>query len=135
VLKEAQMIDERHNPEAIVKFAEALLSRRYDQEARLVLDRVFSGFKSVVVRCRVESSGAGLPEALIVKKAREDRVGYYPESQATPNAAHELFNDWAAARFLKLQALGKSARDAAQRLKELWPAEVCSLPYYPVFKD
>jgi hypothetical protein len=94
------MIDERHNPEVIVKFAEALLSLRFDQEVRLVRDRVFSGFKSVVVRCRVESSGAGLPEALIVKKAREDRGGYFPDNQAAPNAAHELFNDWAAARFL-----------------------------------
>jgi hypothetical protein len=94
------MIDERHAPEAIVNLAESLLSRQFDQAVRLVRDRVFSGFKSMVVRCRVESSGAGLPEALIVKKAREDRVGYFPESQATPNAAHELFNDWAAARFL-----------------------------------
>jgi hypothetical protein len=64
------MIDERHNPEAIVNLAESLLSRQFDQAVRLVRDRVFSGFKSVVVRCRVESSGAGLPEALIVKKAR-----------------------------------------------------------------
>src|SRR4030095_7609879 len=94
------MIDERHNPEAIVKFAEALLSRQFDQEARLVGDRVFSGFKSVVVRFRVESKRAVLPNALIIKKAREDRMGYFPDSQARPNAAHELFNDWAAARFL-----------------------------------
>src|SRR5262245_17396401 len=94
---DVRMIDERHNPEAIVKFAEALLSRQFDHEARLVGDCVFSGFKSIVVRCHVESSGADLPDALIVKKAREDRVGYLPDSQATPNAAHELFNDWAAA--------------------------------------
>jgi hypothetical protein len=94
------MIDERHNPEAIVKFAEALLSRQFDQDVRLVRDHVFSGFKSVVVRCNVKSSGAGLPNALIVKKAREDRGGYFPDNQATPNAAHDLFNDWAAARFL-----------------------------------
>jgi VWFA-related protein len=100
VRRSMRMIDERHNPEAIVKFAEALLSRQFDQEARLVGDRVFSGFKSVVVRCHVESRGAGLPDALIVKKAREDRFGYFPDSQATPNAARELFNDWAAARFL-----------------------------------
>jgi hypothetical protein len=94
------MIDDRHNPEAIVKFAEALLSRQFDQEAHLVRDRVFPGFKSVAVRCRVEGRVAGLPDSLIVKKAREDRMGYFPDSQATPNAAHELFNDWAAARFL-----------------------------------
>ena len=94
------MIDERHNPEAVVKFAEALLSRQFDQGVRLVRNSVFSGFKSVVVRCHVESSGADLPNALIVKKAREDRIGYFPDSQATPNAARELFNDWAAARFL-----------------------------------
>jgi len=94
------MIDERHDPEAIVKFAEALLSRQIDQEARLAPDSVFPGFKSVVVRCLVKGRGAGLPDTLIVKKAREDRMGYFPDSQATPNAAHELFNDWAAARFL-----------------------------------
>jgi hypothetical protein len=94
------MIEDRHNPEAIVNLAESLLSRQFDQAVRLVPDRVFSGFKSVVARCRVESSGAVLPDALIVKKAREDRGGYFPDSQAAPNAAHELFNDWAAARFL-----------------------------------
>jgi hypothetical protein len=94
------MIDERHNPEAIVNLAESLLSRQFDQDVRLVRDRVYSGFKSVVVRCHVESSGSGLPNALIVKKAREDGMGYFPDSQARPNAAHELFNDWAAARFL-----------------------------------
>jgi hypothetical protein len=95
-----RMIDERHNPETIIKFAEALLSWQFDQGARLVRDHVFSGFKSVVVRCRVESRGMGLPDALIVKKVREDRVGYFPNSQAPPNSARELFNDWAAARFL-----------------------------------
>jgi hypothetical protein len=94
------MIDEKHNPEAIVKFAEALLSRQFDQEARLVRDRVFPGFKSVAVRCRVEGRVEGLYDTLIVKKANEDRMGYFPDSQATPNAAHELFNDWAATRFL-----------------------------------
>jgi hypothetical protein len=94
------MIDERHTPEAIVNLAESLLSRQFDQEARLAPDSVFPGFKSVVVRCRVEGRDTGLPDALIVKKAREDRMGYFPNSDATPNAAHELFNDWAAARFL-----------------------------------
>jgi hypothetical protein len=34
----------------------------------------------------------------------------------------------------QLQALGKSVRDAVKRLRELWPAEVCSLPYYPAFR-
>jgi hypothetical protein len=77
-----------------------MLSRQFDQAVRLVREREFSGFKSVVVRCRVESSGAGLPEALIVKKIREDRGGYFPDSQAAQNVAHELFNDWAAACFL-----------------------------------
>ena len=96
-----RMSDERHSPETIVNLAESLLSRQFDQAAHLVPDRVFSGFKSVVVRCRIESRAADLPDALIVKKVREDRVGYFPNSQATPNAAHELFNDWAAARFLE----------------------------------
>jgi len=99
-LDELHMIDERHTTEAIVNLAEALLSRQFDQAVRLVRDRVFSGFKSVVLRCRVESRGADLPDALIVKKVREERGGYFPNSQATPNVAHELFNDWAAARFL-----------------------------------
>jgi hypothetical protein len=95
------MIDERHTPEAIVNLAESLLSRQFDQAAHLVPVRMFSGFKSVVARCRIERGAADLPDALIVKKVREDRVGYFPNSQATPNAAHELFNDWAAARFLE----------------------------------
>jgi hypothetical protein len=33
----------------------------------------------------------------------------------------------------QLQALGKSAREAVKSLRGLWPAEVCSLPYYPAF--
>jgi hypothetical protein len=94
------MIDERHTPAAIVNLAESLLSAQFDQAVRLVQDRVFSGFKSVVVRCRVESSGAALPDPLIVKKVRDDRLGYSSNSQATPNAAHEFYNDWAAVRFL-----------------------------------
>jgi hypothetical protein len=110
------MIDERHNPEAIVNLAESLLSRQFDQEVRIVRDRMFSGFKSVVVRCRVESSGAGLPEALIVKKAREDRSGYFPDSPMAPNAAHELFNDWAAARFLA--GLGHDCCRAAKSVEK-----------------
>src|SRR5262245_10599584 len=225
------MINKTYTSEAIVNLAEKMLSRQFDQVVRLGLDRVFSSFKSVVVRCRVERNSASLPEALIVKKAREDRIGYFPDSEAAQNAAHELFNDWAAARFLdglghdpplsprfyagdrenglivledlgdgeapntmvallghdrglveagarwnilhlihrvptalsgdyqrglttlrqqvvawldafadlsderqQLQALGKSAREAAQRLRELWPAEVCGLPYYPAFR-
>jgi hypothetical protein len=64
-LAELRMIDERHTTEAIVNLAEALLTRQFDQAVRLVRDRVFSGFKSVVVRCRIESRGADLPHALI----------------------------------------------------------------------
>jgi hypothetical protein len=33
----------------------------------------------------------------------------------------------------QLQALGKSARSAVERLRKLWLAEVCSVPYYPAF--
>jgi hypothetical protein len=94
------MINKTYTSEATVNLAETLLSRQFDQAVRLGLDRVFSGFKSIVVRCRVECDSASLPEALIVKKAREDRIGYFPDSEAAQNAAHELFNDWAAARFL-----------------------------------
>jgi hypothetical protein len=45
----------------------------------------------------------------------------------------ETFADLAEERH-QLQALGKSSREAALRLRELWPAEVCSLPCYPAFR-
>jgi hypothetical protein len=45
----------------------------------------------------------------------------------------EAFADLSGER-QELQALGKSAREVAQRLREIWPPEVCSLPYYPAFR-
>jgi hypothetical protein len=109
------MIDERHTTETIVDLAEALLSRQFDRAVRLVRDRVFSGFKSVVVRCRLESRAADFPDALIVKKVREDRGGFFPNSQAMPNAAHELFNDWAAVHE------GLEGRRQWRPERERWP--------------
>jgi hypothetical protein len=94
------MTDERHNPEVIVKLAGVLLSRQLGRGIYLQPGRVFSTLKSVVVRCRVTRGAADLPDTLIVKKVREGRRGYDPDSPATTNAAHDLFNDWAAARFL-----------------------------------
>jgi hypothetical protein len=34
-----------------------------------------------------------------------------------------------------MQGLGQSARVMWKRLHELWPAESCTLPYYPAFQD
>jgi hypothetical protein len=94
------MTDERHNPEVIIKLAGGLLSRQFGREISLRPVKVFSTFKSVVVRVRVIRGAADLPGTLIVKKVREGSRGYDPNSPATTNAAHDLFNDWAAARFL-----------------------------------
>jgi hypothetical protein len=94
------MKDERHAPDVIVKIAGELLSEDAGGQVRLQVSKVIPTWGSVILRCRVESAPADLPAALIVKKVREDRCGYDPDSPVTPNAAHWLFNDWAAARFL-----------------------------------
>lgn len=94
------MNDDRHNPHVIAKHASALLSERVGSEARLEVSNVMSTWGSIVVRCRVKLGRAQLPAHLIVKKVREDQSGYEPDSPARPNAAHSLFNDWAALQFL-----------------------------------
>ena len=94
------MHDERHNPNVIAKHASALLSERIGSEVRLPVSNVISTWGSIVVHCRVQLGQAPLPADLIVKKVREDRCGYDPDSPAAPNAAHWLFNDWAALQFL-----------------------------------
>jgi hypothetical protein len=93
------MTDERHNPEIILQLAATLLSRQFGREIHLRPVSVFSTLKSVVVRGSVSAGAADLPETLIVKKVREGR-GYDPDSPATGNAAHDLFNDSAATQFL-----------------------------------
>jgi len=94
------MKDERHDPNMIVKIAGELLSEGAGGQVRLRVSKVILTWGSVIVRCRVESAPADLPADLIVKKVREDRCGYDPDSPVAPNAAHWLFNDWAAAQFL-----------------------------------
>ncbi|HKX31110.1 MAG TPA: hypothetical protein VJ302_25695, partial [Blastocatellia bacterium] len=37
--------------------------------------------------------------------------------------------------YSQLKALGQSARTMWKRLHQLWPSEVCQLPYYPAFRD
>ena len=94
------MNDERHDPRAIVKAAGRLLSEGAGGQVRLQVIKVITTSGSVVLRCRVESAPAGFPASLVVKKVREDQCGYDPDSPSAPNAAHWLFNDWAAAQFL-----------------------------------
>lgn len=98
------MKDERHDPDVIVKIAGELLSESAGGQVRLQLSQVITTWGSVVVRCRVESVPADFPTTIIVKKVREDQCVYEPDSPLGPNAAHWLFNDWAAAQFLSALA-------------------------------
>lgn len=93
-------MDERHNPEFIAKIAGRILSDHFGEEICLCPEKIFSTWGSIVVRCRVIGQPSAIPHTLIVKKAREDRVKYDPDSSSVPNAAHAIFNDWAAIRFL-----------------------------------
>ncbi|PWT93824.1 MAG: hypothetical protein C5B55_03810 [Blastocatellia bacterium] len=83
----------------IAAAASQIISEVTGDSVQLRSGEVFSTQGSVVVRCHLDNARAGSPSSFIVKKVREDRFGYDPHS-STPNAAHEFFNDWAAAKFL-----------------------------------
>jgi|GEM_PF-1909659 len=96
----SEMIDERYNPTFIADVAGSVLSDELGEEIRLQAGETFITDGSVVVRCKVIDCGSNLPASIIVKKTREDEFGYHPDSSETPNSAHWLFSDWAAAEFL-----------------------------------
>ena len=96
----AEMKDERHNPNFIADAAGSLLSGKFGGKIRLRAGETFITNGSIVVRCSVVGSGSDVPVSVIVKKAREDEFRYNPDSSETPNSAHWLFSDWAAADFL-----------------------------------
>jgi hypothetical protein len=95
-----EMIDERHDPDFIANAAGTLLSKKFGEGIRLRKGKIFTTGASIVVRCEVLDARPDLPASLIVKKVREDEFGYQPDSAESPNPAHWLFNDWAAAEFL-----------------------------------
>ena len=90
---------ERHSPHFIAKIASQALSEQLG-EVRLSAEKVFSTSGSIVIRCRLMDGAAGLPKTFIVKKVKEDAIGYDPDSPEAPNSAHWIFNDWAATKFL-----------------------------------
>jgi len=90
---------ERNSPHSIAKIASQVLSEKFG-ELRLGVEKVFSTWGSVVIRCRLMDGAADLPKTFIVKKVKEDAIGYDPESAEAPNSAHWIFNDWAATKFL-----------------------------------
>jgi hypothetical protein len=94
------MIDERHNPDFIAEVAGNLLSEKFGGSIRLRKGKTFVTGGSIVVRCDVIDAPPHAPASVIVKKTREDEFKYRPESSETPNSAHWLLNDWAAAEFL-----------------------------------
>ena len=61
---------------------------------------MFSTEGSIVLRCHTDDTAAAAPASFIVKQAKAELFGYDPRSPEGPNAAHGLFNDWAAAQFL-----------------------------------
>ncbi|MCI0663295.1 MAG: hypothetical protein L0220_19700 [Acidobacteria bacterium] len=91
---------EKHNPHFITNIANQVISVQLGEKFRLSAEKVFSTWGSIVIRCRLMGGSADLPKTLIVKKVREDNIGYDPDSPATPNSAHWIFNDWAATKFL-----------------------------------
>lgn len=94
------MLDQRHDPDSIADAAGRVLSEKFGGRIRLRRSQTFTTGASVVVRCEVTEARADLPPTLVVKKVREDGFAYRPDSAETPNPAHWLFNDWAAAEFL-----------------------------------
>jgi len=95
-----KMSDDRHNPDFIANIAGNVLSAHFGQTIRLRTTKVFTTAASIVVRCAVLDNRFDVPASFIVKKAREDEFRWDPDSPETPNPAHWLFNDWAAAEFL-----------------------------------
>jgi hypothetical protein len=94
------VIDERHIPGFIANVGSELLSEKFGDGVRLRVVEVFTTGGSIVIRCGVIAASSAVPASVIVKKTREDEFGYRPHSPETPNPAHWLFNDWAAAEFL-----------------------------------
>src|SRR5262245_6736206 len=90
---------EKHDSHFIIKIARQVLSEQLG-EARLDVEKVFSTWGSIVMRCRLMGGAADCPKTFIVKKVKEDSIGYDPESPESPNSAHWIFNDWAATKFL-----------------------------------
>jgi hypothetical protein len=59
------------------------------------------GFKSIVLRCAVETEAPDAPATCVVKRVRADRgIRYDPESPDPKNPARLLLDDWAALQFL-----------------------------------
>jgi hypothetical protein len=96
----SEMISEKHNPELIAGIAADLLSERFGEGVRLLPGKTFITGGSSVTRFQVVAARSHVPPSVIVKKTREDQSAYHPHSVETPNSAHWLFNDWAAAEFL-----------------------------------
>ena len=92
--------EERHDPNFITNVASNLLSDKYGGRIHLRKSRTFTTDGSIVIRCGVIGSGSDIPASVIIKKVREDEIAYYPDKSETPNSAHWLLNDWAAAAFL-----------------------------------
>lgn len=95
-----KVIDARHDPNFIANSAGSLLAKKFGEGIRLRKGKTFTTGGSIVVRCEVVDVRPDLPTSFIAKKVREDEFGYRPDSLETPNPAHWLFNDWAAAEFL-----------------------------------
>src|SRR5215510_10606986 len=89
---------ERPDPNLITKNAGQALSEQWG-EVRLSAEKVFSTWGSIIIRCRLIEGSADLPKTFIVKKVREDAIGYDPDSAEAPNSAHWIFNDWGATKF------------------------------------
>jgi hypothetical protein len=89
----------------LIRTAERVLTDAHGVQVRLRWGETFPGGlagKSTVIRCHVVQGPAGLPPSVIVKQVREHLPAkrYQPDSPSIPNAAHQLFDDWAALQFL-----------------------------------
>jgi hypothetical protein len=94
------MSDKRHDPETLVNIAGEIVSQQFGHKVQLRAGKDLSTWGSIVIRCHLIDAPTDAPPTIIIKKAREDRFGYAPDSAEVPNSAHGIFNDWAAAQFL-----------------------------------
>lgn len=90
-----------HHLENIKKTAERVLSKHFGDKIQLQTTKSFAispqKKSSIVIRCQIKNNTPTLPKTVIVKKVREDsHAGAYLPDSEERNAAHLLFNDWAA---------------------------------------
>ena len=94
------MAEPTSNPEAIRAIAERVLSATFAGAVQLDFGEALRE-RTHVWRCAVRSGPVGVPDSVIVKRARVwDGVAYDPDSTEPSSSAAHFFNDWAGLQLL-----------------------------------